>query len=98
MSRFSWLLWRRHRALWAVPVGAVKAISQAGTPEIQLAKGVLPADEVLGVVSNLVPRPAGEVLAAFWPFACAGLAVFQGQALVMLEPGAPPPPLCKGEI
>jgi hypothetical protein len=85
------LVLRRGSALWGVANAAVsRLLRRGGGFRVTAAGGELSADEVLGVVGELAVRPPGRAVERFWPEAAAGLAVFSGRPLVVIDPGRPP--------
>lgn len=95
MSRY--LVFRRLGSLWAVPAHHVTALVAGANPEVKVGDTSLQADTVVGVASELQVVAPGPVFSAFWPFACAGLALVNREPTVVLAPGAWPPLLVKGE-
>ena len=63
---------------------------RGGAFEIAVAGGVLTADEVLEVATELRLLPAGAVLRRFWPEASRGLGVRGLLPLVLIDPSSPP--------
>jgi hypothetical protein len=85
------LVLRRGGATWAVARPAVQGLARRGAGfEVQLAAGVLSADEVLGVTADLHWLPAGGVLRRFWPEAAHGLGLHDALPVVLIDPLAPP--------
>lgn len=85
------LLLRRDGALWAVAAAAVRGIEQDGGRMRVRLKGVsLAADEVVGVIGNLITSQPGQLLRRMWSEPCAGLAVVDGRPVVVVWPDDPP--------
>jgi hypothetical protein len=87
----AFLLLRRGGATWAVAQPEVRSLRRRGGAfEIAVAGGVLTADEVLEVATELRLLPAGAVLRRFWPEASRGLGVRGLLPLVLIDPSSPP--------
>jgi hypothetical protein len=81
------LLLRRAGGLWGIANEVVEGLAREGK-EYRIATGgeALAADEIVGVVENLLVRPAVAALRRFWPEVAAGLAVHGGLPLVVVDP------------
>ncbi len=78
---------RRAGGLWGIANGAVEGLARAGAGYRIAAGGeALAADEILGVVENLLVYPAAPALRRFWPEEPAGVAVHAGVPLVVVDP------------
>lgn len=85
------LLLRRAGGVWGIANGAVEGLARRGADfHITAGGAALVADEILGVVEDLVVRPAAPVVRRFWPEATAGLAVHGGTPVVVVDPVRPP--------
>jgi hypothetical protein len=86
-----WLLLRRLDALWAVPSAAVREVHRGddGTIVTLGSSSSLQADEVLSMTPELVLRGVPSCL-ALQPLA--GLAVWQGEPVLCIDPTAALPP------
>lgn len=90
-TRRGFLLLRRAGGLWGVANGAVRGLARRGEDfRIAVDGGSLIADEILGVVEDLVVRPLAPVVGRFWPEAAAGWAVHARTPLVIVDPSRPP--------
>ncbi|HEX4963739.1 MAG TPA: hypothetical protein VF173_23130 [Thermoanaerobaculia bacterium] len=86
-----YLLLRRGGGLWGIANAAVEGLGRRGTDyRIATGGGDLVADEILGVVEDLRLRPLAPAFARFWPQPAAGLAVYGGEPVVVVDPGHPP--------
>jgi hypothetical protein len=91
LSGGGFLVLRRGGATWALAWQEVRGVARRrGVFAVRMAAGVLAADEVLGVTTNLRLHPAGGALGRFWPEAARGLAVHENTPLVLIDPSAPP--------
>jgi hypothetical protein len=85
------LLLRRAGGVWGIANSAVDGLARRGEGyRVATSGGALAADEILGVVENLLVRPAAAVLGRFWPEATAGVAVHGKLPVVMVDPRRPP--------
>lgn len=91
------LVFVRGGTSWAVERAEVRGFGAAGGGvAVTLRHGRLCADRVLGMLpAPAVTRP-GHVLRRFWPVSTRGLAVVEGQVVVVIDPLAPPPELAPG--
>lgn len=90
-GRKGFLLLRREGGLWGIANGAVLGLARRGADfRIAVDGGALAADEILGVVEDLVVRPVAPVVGRFWPEAAAGWAVHAQTPLVIVDPSRPP--------
>ena len=82
---------RRSGGVWALPDGAVLAIGRRGAGlRLETTGRALLADEVIALAQPFAVRRTGGVLAALWRQPCAGVAVFAGTPVVVIDPLAPP--------
>lgn len=79
-------MWRQGSATWGVASAAVRSVAQttAGIA-INTDEGPLGADDVVGVDAPLDVTPLGAVMRRFWPEPGAGLAVWAGTPLVVVD-------------
>jgi hypothetical protein len=99
----AWLLLRRRGGLWGVRRGALDQVVRSplrGTqeggadepPRIALAGGgELLADEILTLTAQLAEHPFPRGAEPFLRARYHGLAVWQDQPVILLDPDAPPP-------
>jgi hypothetical protein len=98
-TRRGFLLLRRAGGLWGVANGAVLGLARWGADfRIAVDGGALIADEILGVVEDLVVRPMAPVVGRFWPEASAGWAVHAETPLVVVDPSRPPSALAMDQL
>ena len=85
------LLLRRQGGLWGIDSGAVAGLARRGGRfRVQVAGGVLEADEIVGVIAALAVHPLGALLRRFWPDAAAGWAIHDSAPVVVVDPRFPP--------
>lgn len=85
------LLLRRAGGVWGIASEAVEGLAREGAGyRIATGEEALAADEILGVVEDLRVHPAVPALRRFWPEVAAGLAVYGGLPLVVVDPRRPP--------
>ncbi|MFH1177180.1 MAG: hypothetical protein V1750_07210 [Acidobacteriota bacterium] len=94
MSGSSFLVMRRGGCMWAVPSVAVDVVRTAPRGVLLVAGETrLVADEVVAFSDELKLRPPSRILARLWPHPCAGLALYAGEPVVVVDPANPPPGL-----
>ena len=97
----AWVLVERAGSLWAVAGEAVARLAPGGRLRVRGGAAgssgrELAADRVVAVVSGLAVRPVPRALARFWGEPAAGLAVYGGRPVVLVDPASPPAPLLAG--
>jgi hypothetical protein len=91
LSARGFLLLRRGGLLWGVANAAIEGLAlRGGGFFVALAGTTLVADEILGVVDDLVVRRTAPALRRFWPDTAAGMAVHGDEPLVVVDPLRPP--------
>ncbi len=84
------LLLRRAGGVWGISNAAVKGLAwKDGCYRLEVGGAALSADEILGVVEDLVVQPA-PLLRRFWAEEPAGLAVHGRLPVVVVDPGRVP--------
>ncbi len=79
---------------WGLARDAVReVVRQANGLAVATSEGLVRADAVLDVAARLNVRPAGAVVARFWPDRCLGVALHDGAPVVVVSPAALPPAL-----
>ncbi|HEX2643080.1 MAG TPA: hypothetical protein VHU81_08815 [Thermoanaerobaculia bacterium] len=90
-GRKGFLLLRRGGGLWGIASSAVDSLSRrGGAYRIGVGENAILADEIIGVVDDLLVRPSAGVLGRFWCEPAAGLAIHGELPLVVLDPRHPP--------
>ncbi len=86
MNASGYLVWRRDAVTWGLASAAVQRLSQTASGIAIHAGGErIGADTVLGVDAPLAVTPLGAVLRRFWPEPGAGLAVWAGTPVVVVD-------------
>ncbi|MFI5168134.1 MAG: hypothetical protein ACHQQS_16120 [Thermoanaerobaculales bacterium] len=94
MRQKNYLVWRRDAVTWGMASAAVRSVAQRGSGiAIHTDGGSIGADAILGVDAPLEVTPLGVVLRHFWPEPGAGLAVWAGTPLVVVDELRLPHPL-----
>lgn len=90
-GRKGFLLLRRGGGLWGIASSAVDSLSRRdGAYRIGVGENAILADEIVGVVDDLLVRSAAGVLGRFWGESAAGIAMHGELPLVVLDPRRPP--------
>jgi hypothetical protein len=83
-----YLLVRRAGGVWGIANEAVSGLARDGRGYRLTVGGevVVGADEILGVVTGLRVLPPAPALRRFWPESPAGMAVYGGLPVVVVDP------------
>ncbi|HPW56277.1 MAG: hypothetical protein KA072_11805 [Thermoanaerobaculaceae bacterium] len=88
------LVFVRGETSWGVERAEVRRFGVTGGGiTISLRHDRLRADRVVAMLSTPTVRKPGRILRRFWPVSSRGLAVVEGQVVVVIDPLAPPPEL-----
>lgn len=94
MSARELLIFEHGGTRWGVERAAVRGFGPAGQGvKVSLGKCTLHADRVVGLRPAPPLRQPGRILRRFWPVSTRGLAVVEGEVVVVIDPAAPPPAL-----
>lgn len=98
MSRQGYLLLRRGGGLFGVANADVVGLSRRGALyRIEIRRGRLLADEVVGVVEDLDVRPMTPIARLYWAEPVSGWAVHAGAPVVVVDSARLPHALEEGE-
>lgn len=95
-GRAGFLLLRQAGGCWGVAGASVRAVERVGDGfVVKLEHGGVVAEEVLGMVENLVVLPLVLAAGGDWPAGAIGVAVHDGQPLVVVDSRRPPRALAR---
>jgi len=98
VSDAAYFVLRRGSAAWAIARSSVRGLARRGERiDLALEGAAIDADAVLGVAAGMAVTPPGAVLRRYWPEPCAGLAVWAGLPVVVVNAGELPAPLRRSE-
>jgi hypothetical protein len=98
MRERDYLVLRRGDSAWGIACSTVRALTRAGDRIAVATVGrPIEADAVLGVAARFAVSPAGPILRRFWPEPCAGLGIWAGVPVVVVDAGDLPHPLRQEE-
>lgn len=89
-QRDGWLLLRRDGSLWGLRRSALATLCSGSRLELRDGRR-LAADEVLGLTAALEPHDLPRCARRFGALGVAGLALFEGEPVLLVDPAAPPP-------
>lgn len=90
-ARGGWVVLEHGGRLWGVAGPAVERLERrAADLRLTVTGGVLAVDRVLAVVPELAVVPPPAALSRYWGEAAAGLAVYAGRPLLVIDAERPP--------
>ena len=90
-ARGGWVVLEHDGRLWGVAGTAVERLERrAAVLRLTVTGGVLAADRVLAVVPELAVVPPPAALSRYWNEAAAGMAVFGGRPVLVIDAERPP--------